>query len=189
MLPGLPDMLKVGKISGFFHYLYDLKQQSIQRDILRLDRTLTRHNFYDLETMLELEHPVSKQKVLFMQADMDVVSDGSDRILDTADDVVIPGSAQFDASRQQLVWTTATGLGSSAHRVTLPAGISDAAGNVRRRPLSWRFEAGPEPYVAEVFPPSNYVQVGGTLDAIRLTFSQSVPDVSVATYNLEVNGA
>ncbi len=98
MLPGLPDMLKAGKVSGFFHYLYDLKQQSIQRDILRLDRTLTRHNFYDLETMLELEHPVSKQKVLFMQADMDVVSDGSDGDRMTSFDDYIFKSQHFQPS-------------------------------------------------------------------------------------------
>lgn len=135
------------------------------------------------EVRIEYDEPVSNPD---LAQGMTVVSDGPDGILDTADDVVVPGSAQFDASRQQLVWTTATGLAGSDHRVTLPAGISDAVGNVRTRPLSWRFDTGPEPYVAEVFPPKNYVQVGGTLDAIRLTFSQSVPDVSVATYDLEV---
>jgi hypothetical protein len=39
---------------------------------------LTRHNFYDLESVLELENTETKQKALLLQAEMDVVSDGSD---------------------------------------------------------------------------------------------------------------
>lgn len=78
ILPGLPELLANGKVSGFFHHLYDLKQKHLQQNILRLDRALSRHNFYDLETLLELQHPATKRKVLLMQAEMDVVSDGSD---------------------------------------------------------------------------------------------------------------
>ncbi len=77
-LPGLKDMLPAGKVSGLFHNQYDHKQKFVQANILRLDRVLSRHNFYDLESVLELEHPSTKQKVLLMQGDMDVVSDGSD---------------------------------------------------------------------------------------------------------------
>jgi hypothetical protein len=65
-------------VSGFFHYLYEVKQKDIQFDISRLDRILSRHNYYDMETVLELEHPTTKQKALLIQGEMDVVSDGSD---------------------------------------------------------------------------------------------------------------
>ena len=78
LLPGIGNLIDKGKVSGFYHYLYDLKEQSVQANLKRLDRILTRHNFYDLDAMLELEDPASKQKALLMQADMDVVSDGSD---------------------------------------------------------------------------------------------------------------
>ncbi len=78
LLPELGTLIEKGKVSGFFHYLYDLKQKSVEANLRRLDRLPSRHNYYDLDAMLELEHPGTKQKVLLMQADMDVVSDGSD---------------------------------------------------------------------------------------------------------------
>lgn len=78
ILPALPDLLRNAKVSGFYHHLYDLKQKSIRDSIMRLDRVLTRHNFYDLETVLELEHPATKARAILIQAEMDVVSDGSD---------------------------------------------------------------------------------------------------------------
>jgi len=78
LLPSFKDLLGAAKVSGFYHFLYQQKQKSIQANILRLDRVLSRHNFYDLESVLELEHATTKQKALLMQAEMDVVSDGSD---------------------------------------------------------------------------------------------------------------
>ena len=78
LVPSFGDLLGTAKVSGFYHHLYDLKQKSIQANILRLDRVLTRHNFYDLESVLELESATTKQKALLLQGEMDVVSDGSD---------------------------------------------------------------------------------------------------------------
>jgi len=78
LLPSFKELLAGAKVSGFYHHLYDRKQKLIQANILRLDRVLTRHNFYDLESVLELEHPGTKQKALLLVGDMDVVSDGSD---------------------------------------------------------------------------------------------------------------
>ena len=78
LLPELAALINQGKVSGFYHYLYDLKEKAILTNLKRLDKLPTRHNFYDLDTLLELEHQTTKQKVLLMQADMDVVSDGSD---------------------------------------------------------------------------------------------------------------
>ncbi len=78
LIPSFKDLLTTAKVSGFYHYLYEQKQKSIQANILRLDRVLTRHNFYDLESVMELENAATKQKALLIQAEMDVVSDGSD---------------------------------------------------------------------------------------------------------------
>lgn len=78
MLPGLGPMLEDSKVSPFYHNLYELKRERIQHYITRLDRVLSRHHFFDCETILELRHPTSQQKVLLMQGEMDVVSDGSD---------------------------------------------------------------------------------------------------------------
>ena len=78
LLPELDQMIQRGKVSAFFRHLYDLKEKTVAANLRRLDKLPSRHNYYDLDAMLELQHPTSKQKVLLMQADMDVVSDGSD---------------------------------------------------------------------------------------------------------------
>lgn len=78
MLPDLGAMVESGKVSPFYYNLYELKKKRVQRYITRLDRVLSRHHFFDCETMLELQHPTTQQKVLLMQGEMDVVSDGSD---------------------------------------------------------------------------------------------------------------
>lgn len=78
MLPDLGKMVEVGKVSPFYYHLYDLKKKRVQRYITQLNRVLSRHHFFDCETILELQHPETQQKVLLMQGEMDVVSDGSD---------------------------------------------------------------------------------------------------------------
>lgn len=78
VLPDLEAMVKGGKVSGFYHKLYELKTERVQRYLTRFDRVLSRHNFFDCETILELQHPSTGQKVLLLQGEMDVVSDGSD---------------------------------------------------------------------------------------------------------------
>lgn len=78
LLPGLDSMIEKGRISPFFDDLYRLKVNALQAGLNRLDTLLTRHNFYDCETVLDLEHPETKRRVVFIQADMDVDTDGSD---------------------------------------------------------------------------------------------------------------
>ncbi|NRB45333.1 MAG: hypothetical protein HRU47_11010 [Verrucomicrobiales bacterium] len=78
IVPELGDMIKAGKVSGFYHKLYDLKAKRLQQFLTRLNAVPDRHNFYDCETILELVNPRTKRKILFIQSDMDVVSDGSD---------------------------------------------------------------------------------------------------------------
>jgi hypothetical protein len=45
---------------------------------VRLDRLPSRHNFFDCQTVLQLQHPQTHRKALLVQADMDVDADGSD---------------------------------------------------------------------------------------------------------------
>ncbi|MCH1507404.1 MAG: glycoside hydrolase family 75 protein [Verrucomicrobiales bacterium] len=78
ILPGLANMMPTAKVSGFYHLLYKLKTERVQRYLTRLKRIPSRHNFFDCETVLELKHPQSEQRVLLIQGEMDVVSDGSD---------------------------------------------------------------------------------------------------------------
>jgi hypothetical protein len=77
-LPGLKEMLPAAKISDFYHGLYRLKVDAVGRNVGRLDELLSRHNFFDCNTILEISDPRSARKALLIQADMDVNADGSD---------------------------------------------------------------------------------------------------------------
>ncbi|MCW1921334.1 glycoside hydrolase family 75 protein [Luteolibacter arcticus] len=78
LLPGLPVLLEKPEVSRWFYELYDRKTRSLKEDSTKLNELLTKHNYYDCETMLNLTHPQSGRKVFLLQAEMDVVSDGSD---------------------------------------------------------------------------------------------------------------
>ena len=78
VLPQLPILLNTAKISPFFDDLYRLKVTSLQQNLMHLDALLSRHNFYDCETVLEFEHPLSRRRAILLQADMDTDNDGSD---------------------------------------------------------------------------------------------------------------
>ncbi len=78
LLPGLRDMLPNAEVSSFFYQLYENKTNRIKTNLTKLDQLMTRHNFYDCETILNLKHPSTGRRVLLVQAEMDVVSDGSD---------------------------------------------------------------------------------------------------------------
>lgn len=97
-LPGLAALLQTATTSGFYHQLYDNKRKRVQSDYARLNRVLDRHNFYDCESILELQSPDSGRRVLLIQSEMDVVSDGTDgdRMPDL--DAYIANSANFQPS-------------------------------------------------------------------------------------------
>jgi hypothetical protein len=78
LLPGLKTMIETATVSPRFDDLYRLKVASLRASLNRLDGLLSRHNFYDCETLLELQHPETKRRALFIQSDMDVDTDGSD---------------------------------------------------------------------------------------------------------------
>ncbi len=107
VFPGLAALLPTAKVSGFYQQIYTLKQAAIKKNILQLDRVPTRHNFFDLESALELEHPESKQKALFLQGEMDVVSDGSDGDRMENFDMAIYRSHHFQPSTSYS-WTKQT---------------------------------------------------------------------------------
>ena len=98
ILPGLNAMVPTGQVSGFYNYIYDLKQKQVQSNITRLESVLSLHNFYDCETILELQHPDTARKVLLIQGEMDVVSDGSDGDRMPVFDDYIASSQHFQPS-------------------------------------------------------------------------------------------
>lgn len=72
------DFMAGAKVSQWYQALYLHKQNRIRKEAATLARLLDRHNYYDTDTILEIEAPGTGRKVLWVQADMDVVSDGSD---------------------------------------------------------------------------------------------------------------
>ena len=72
------DLMRSARVSRWFYAIYRHKQNHVRRAIASLTQPLDRHNYYDTDTILELEAPGTRRRVLWMQADMDVVSDGSD---------------------------------------------------------------------------------------------------------------
>ena len=78
LLPGLATMIKPDSVSPFFKELYDAKLKMLRENLGRLDQLLSRHNFYDCQTVLQLRHPESHRRAILLQADMDVDADGSD---------------------------------------------------------------------------------------------------------------
>ncbi|HEY2614251.1 MAG TPA: glycoside hydrolase family 75 protein [Chthoniobacterales bacterium] len=78
LLPGLAAMVTSDSVSPLFKELYDTKLKSLRENLVRLDQLLSRHNFYDCQTVLQLRHPESHRRAILLQADMDVDADGSD---------------------------------------------------------------------------------------------------------------
>ncbi len=78
VLPQYEKLMEGARVSRWFASLYLHKQNNVRRNIASLAQPLDKHNFYDTDTILEITAPTSKRKVLWLQADMDVVSDGSD---------------------------------------------------------------------------------------------------------------
>jgi glycosyl hydrolase group 75 (putative chitosanase) len=78
LLPDLASMLTADPVSPLYAQLYDSKVRMLRENLSRLDLLLSRHNFFDCQTVLQLQHPQSHRKALLLQADMDVDADGSD---------------------------------------------------------------------------------------------------------------
>ena len=78
LLPGLASMFQGDPVSPLYAQLYDTKVRMLRENLARLDVLLSRHNFFDCQTVLDLQHPQTHRKALLLQADMDVDADGSD---------------------------------------------------------------------------------------------------------------
>lgn len=78
MLPGLPILFNQARVSPYYGQIYVRKQTEIRKNLASLLKLLDRHNYYDTETILETTHPDTGRKLLWLQSEMDVVSDGSD---------------------------------------------------------------------------------------------------------------
>lgn len=91
VLPKLPTLLENAPVSKFYHGIYQLKTELLQRNLNRLDLLLAPDTFYDTETVLELHDPESKRRALLIQTRMEVDADGSDadrlNVFDNANDV------------------------------------------------------------------------------------------------------
>ena len=78
LLPGLAVMLKPETVSPLFGELYATKVRILRENLSHLEQLLSRHNFYDCQTVLQMSHPQTHRKAFLLQADMDVDADGSD---------------------------------------------------------------------------------------------------------------
>jgi hypothetical protein len=74
----LAALLTPDSVSPFFKDLYETKLKLLRENLTRLDQLLSRHNFYDCQTVLQLKHPETHRRAVLLQADMDVDADGSD---------------------------------------------------------------------------------------------------------------
>ena len=78
LLPDLGKLIPGSKIAPIYEEIYQRKVASLQNNLTHLDALLSRHNFFDIETILELESPLTGRKAFLIQSDMDVDTDGSD---------------------------------------------------------------------------------------------------------------
>jgi Fungal chitosanase of glycosyl hydrolase group 75 len=78
VLPQLATLLGANRVSPYYHALYQNKLTALSGHLNHLEQLLSRHNFFDCNTVLELTNPTTKRRALLIQSDMDVNADGSD---------------------------------------------------------------------------------------------------------------
>jgi hypothetical protein len=103
-LPTLPTLLESATVSPAFERLYELKLDWLKARLQRLEGILSRHNFYDCDTILQLQHPETGRKAIFIQSEMDVNVDGSDGDRNVA----VDGSGQFFQPQTSYRWPKKT---------------------------------------------------------------------------------
>ncbi len=99
LLPRFDALMASAEVSTRYGELYERKLQT-----LKAGGSLTPHNYFDLETALRLQDPVSKRKVLLVQTDMDVVTDGSDPVR-------APSIGDYDLARSSDWYQPTTSFG------------------------------------------------------------------------------
>jgi hypothetical protein len=106
LLPGLAAMIGPEPVSPLYADLYATKVKVLRGNLGRLDQLLSRHNFYDCQTVLQLRHPQTHRKALLLQADMDVDADGSDSDRMPAGPAVTTNFKPFTSYKWQKKTTT-----------------------------------------------------------------------------------
>jgi hypothetical protein len=104
LLPSLPQLLETAQVSPDFAKLYDLKLDWLKERLEKIEQILSRHNFYDCDTILKLKDPQTGRRALFVQGDMDVNVDGSDGDRN----VEVDGSGQFFQPQTSFRWPKVT---------------------------------------------------------------------------------
>ncbi len=104
LLPSLPQLLDTANVSPAFARLYELKLDWLKARLQRLENILSRHNYYDCDTILQLKHPETGRRVLFIQSEMDVNVDGSDGDRNFA----VDGSGRFFQPQTSYRWPKKT---------------------------------------------------------------------------------
>ena len=104
LLPSLPALLETAQVSPNYDKIYQLKLDWLKGRLEKIEQILSRHNFYDCDTILELKDPQTGRRALFVQGDMDVNVDGSDgdRNLE------VDGSGQFFQPQTSYRWPKVT---------------------------------------------------------------------------------
>ncbi len=78
ILENYDELMEVARVSQWYHSIYNHKKNHMRKNAATLSRMISKHNYYDTDTILEILDPVTQRKCVWIQADMDVVSDGSD---------------------------------------------------------------------------------------------------------------
>lgn len=105
LLPGFADLMSTAEVSSRYAELYDRKLR-----VIRQGNLLSAHNYFDCQTVLRLAHPKSGRKVFLLQADMDVVTDGSDPLRSkTLKDYNLARSSDWYLPETSYSWTKGAG--------------------------------------------------------------------------------
>lgn len=85
LVPTLPETIRSfnslmdnAALSSAFTQLYENKVTALRQNLTYLDRTVSRQNFYDCETVVHLQNPLTGRRALLGIGPMDVNTDGSD---------------------------------------------------------------------------------------------------------------
>jgi hypothetical protein len=104
LLSSLPTLLETAQVSPDYAKLYDLKLDWLKERLEKIEQILSRHNFYDCDTILKMKDPQTGRRALFVQGDMDVNVDGSDGDRN----VEVDGSGQFFQPQTSYRWPKVT---------------------------------------------------------------------------------
>ena len=78
LLPNLPRLLESASLSPDFSGLLERKERSLRVNLAQLQKLPYRDSLFDCQTILDFKHPENGRRVLFVQAIMNVNTDGSD---------------------------------------------------------------------------------------------------------------